>query len=210
MVYVAITASIAGSAVFPPLPSDGLLATSMSLAASGRLDLASVCAAAALGAVFGDLAAYGLGRLLRARPPARRAGASARRETALRWLRERERTWGPGLVVGGRFVPGGTMAVGVSAGLLRYPPGRYAAFSVLGSALWTVYGVAVGYLGRAAFPDNPWAGLGIAVATTCAVGAVAQGVRTCRRGACGPPEAVREPSRGADGDPRPRVTGGMP
>ncbi len=60
----------------------------------------------------------------------------------------------------GRFVPGGTTAVGVSAGLLAYPLRRFVLFAGLGALVWTAYGVALAFLGRAAFPGNTWAGDG--------------------------------------------------
>ncbi|MDI6100000.1 DedA family protein [Actinoplanes sp. NEAU-A12] len=171
--FVVIAASIAGSAVFPPLPSEGMLATAMSLAAAGRLPLAWVCVSTTAGAVLGDLAAYTLGRAL-SRPGHARAAGSARLRTALAWLHAREHTWGPGMIVTGRFVPGGTTAVGISAGLLRFPPRRYLLFSSIGAALWTGYGVAVGIVGNAVFPDNPLAGAAAAVGLALAIGAGVQ------------------------------------
>ncbi len=72
-----VTGSIAGSAVFPPLPSKSMLVTATSLAAAGRLDLAVVCLATATGAVLGDLAAYALGRSISGRARTR-ATRSAR------------------------------------------------------------------------------------------------------------------------------------
>ncbi|GGK39711.1 hypothetical protein GCM10010124_35450 [Pilimelia terevasa] len=176
--YVLIAVSIAGSAVFPPLPSEAMLVTAMGLAAAGELHLAAVCATCAGGAVLGDSAAYALGRTLTGR-----RGGTGRAASALRWLRERQPSWGPGLIVGGRFVPGGTMAVGISAGLLRYPLRRYLPYSALGALVWAVYGVGLGFLGHAFFPGRPWAGVALALAVSASVGLTAHLVhkrRKCR------------------------------
>jgi membrane-associated protein len=89
-------------------------------------------------------------------------------------LHAREHAWGPGLIVTGRFIPGGTTAVGISAGLLRYPLRRYLLFSAVGVALWTGYGIIVGIVGRAVFPDNAFASAAAAVGLALAVGAIVQ------------------------------------
>ncbi len=158
-----------------------MLATATSLAVAGELNLALVCLATTTGAVLGELAAYALGRSI-SRRTRHRAAQSARGAVALRWLEAPERSWGPGLIVVGRFVPGGTTAVGVSAGLLAYPLRRFLLFSALGALLWTGYGVTLAFLGRAAFPGNTWAGVALAVGVAVSAGAVIHAVRACRRG----------------------------
>jgi membrane-associated protein len=180
--YVLIAALIAGSAVFPPLPSEGALVTAMSLAAAGELDLAAVCATAASGAVLGDVTAYSVGRWLSGRVRAETA-RSTRGQAALRWLEAHERVWGAGLIVTGRFIPGGTTAVGISAGLLVYPLRRFVLFAALGAVLWTGYGVALGFFGAAVFPASTWAGVLLAIGIALGAGAVLAAVRTRRTGA---------------------------
>lgn len=150
----------------------------MGLAAAGELTL--VVAATLLGGWVGDLLTYTVGRLLSG-PARRRAEHAGRGQTALRWLEEREHTWGPGLITVSRFIPGGTMAVGISAGLLGYPFRRFIAFAALGAALWTGYGAGVAYIGSALFPNNLWASLTVAVIIALGVGAVAHRVTARRR-----------------------------
>lgn len=178
--YAVVTGSIAGSAVFPPLPSESMLATALSLAVAGELSLLLVCIATTTGSWLGDVAAYAVGRSI-SRQARRRAAGSARGEAALRWLEAREESWGPGLVVSGRFVPGGTTAVGVSAGLLAFPLRRFVLFAALGAVLWTAYGLALALLGAAAFPGNTWAGVLLAVGIAVSAGAVVHRVRSRRR-----------------------------
>ena len=178
--YVVVTGSIAGSAVFPPLPSESMLIAAMSLAVAGGLDLAVVGLVTTTGAVLGDSAAYALGRTL-SRRARERATRSPRAESALRWLQAHEGSWGPGLILVGRFIPGGTTAVGVSAGLLAYPFRRFLLFAVLGAVLWAGYGLALVLMGRAAFPDGPWAGAALSIGIALAAGALFHAVRTRAR-----------------------------
>lgn len=161
--YPVLTASIAGSAVLPPVPSESAMVAAMSLATAGKLNLILVCLASALGSALGDAVAYGFGRVVRHRAR-RRAERSKRGQAALRWMQSHGEGWGPGLIVAGRFIPGGTTAVGMSAGIIEYPFRRFVGFAAVGAALWTVYGVGLAYLGRTAFPGNMWASTALAVA----------------------------------------------
>jgi membrane-associated protein len=178
--YAVITGSIAGSAVFPPLPSESMLVAAAGLAVAGQLDLLGVAVATTVGALVGDLLAYALGRSISSVARGR-AARSARGRAALEWLDEHEASWGPGLVVLGRFVPGGTTAVGVAAGILPYPLRRFLLFAALGAVLWTGYGLGLALLGRAVFPSTTWAGVLLAVGIALGVGAALQTVRRRRR-----------------------------
>ena len=178
--YAVVFLSIAGSAVFPPLPSEAMLVAAMSLAAAGELNLVLVCMATASGAVLGDLAAYSLGRIINRRGR-RKAEQSARGAAALRWLEARERTWGPGLIVGGRFIPGGTTAVGIAAGLLSYPVRNFLLFATFGSLLWTSYGLVLARVGQGIFPGNPWAAVALTLGIALSVSAALHVARTFRR-----------------------------
>lgn len=172
LVYLLIAGSIAGSAVFPPLPSESMLITAMGLAAAGNLTVGWVAAAVILGGWAGDLLAYSVGRLL-SRPAHRAAAGEGRAQAALTWLEAREHTWGPGLIILSRFIPGGTTAVGLSAGLLTYPFRTFIGYAAVGAAVWTGYGALVAYVGNALFPQALWLSLTVAVATALAIGGVA-------------------------------------
>lgn len=180
--YLVIAAVITGSAVFPPLPSEGMLVTATGLALSSSLDPALVALATGSGALGGDLLAYTVGRASAARggiSPGSRVGR------AIEWMRRREDTWLPALVVAGRYVPGGTTVVGLSAGALRYPWPRFLTLALLGVATWVVYGFAIAAAGRAAAPGSPWLsvviGLSLVLLLSGAVHLV-QRVRRRRRG----------------------------
>ena len=169
--YGLVTLMIAGSAVFPPLPSEASMLTAFGLALDGELLLLPAAGASAAGSVGGDLLAYGVGRVAgHRRDDARRGDGRVAR--ALAWVEERDEQWGPGLVVGGRFVPGGTTAVGVTAGVVRFPFRRFVACSLIGATVWTAYGVGLAYLGRTVIPGSWWVGTLVAVAIGLALAGV--------------------------------------
>lgn len=180
LVYLLIAGCICGSAVFPPLPSDSLLVTAMGLAAAGELALWSVAGAVLIGGWVGDVLAYGVGRVL-SRPVRQATTRGGRAQAALQWIEAREDSWGPGLITVSRFIPGGTTAVGISAGVLTYPLRSFLVFAALGACLWTIYGAGVAYVGNALFPGNLWASLTLAVLIALAVGAIAHRVSGPRK-----------------------------
>ncbi len=154
---------ITGSAVFPPLPSEASMLTALSLAMEGELLLVPAAAAAAVGSVGGDLVAYAVGRVAGSRRDDAREG-DGRIARAIAWVDERDDQWGPGLVVGGRFVPGGTTAVGITAGVVRFPFRRFLTCSLIGAAVWTAYGLGLAYLGSTVIPGGWWVGTLVAIA----------------------------------------------
>ena len=81
-----------------------------------------------------------------------------------------------------RYRVGEQTAVGMSAGLLAYPIRRFVLFAGLGAVLWTAYGVALGFLGAAAFPGSTWAGVLLAVGIALGASGVLHALRRRRRG----------------------------
>jgi membrane protein DedA with SNARE-associated domain len=168
--YVVVAASITGSALLSPLPSETMMVSAMSLAIAGKMDIGIVVVAAALGSWFGDVLAYNVGRLLSGRTRTW-ATSSEKRRKALEWVEEREEEWGPALIMTGRFVPGGVTAVGLSAGVVEFPVRKFLAFAALGAVVWAAYGLGVAYIGGALFPGNVWAGAATGIAIALAVSA---------------------------------------
>lgn len=168
--YVVVAASITGSALLSPLPSETMMVSAMSLAIAGRMNIAVVVVAAALGSWCGDVLAYHVGRLLSGRTRTWAAGSEKRRK-ALAWVEEREESWGPALIMSGRFVPGGVTAVGLSAGVVGFPVGRFLVFAALGAVVWAAYGLGIAAIGGALFPGNVWAGAVTGVVIALAVSA---------------------------------------
>ena len=137
--------------VFPPIPSEIILALAGFVASRGDLDYVQVLVAATLGGYFGAVLLYGLGRLvgerrsIRAlsRPPARRRAR----------LREISRagctvTVGPAVFFG-RLVPGVRSLISLPAGATRMPFARFSVFTIAGTLIWNAVLVTLGLaLGR--------------------------------------------------------------
>ncbi|MEO9173912.1 MAG: DedA family protein [Gaiellales bacterium] len=150
-------------ALIPIVPSETSVITAGVVAAAGDLSLTLVIVGAAVGAFLGDNATYLIGRHYGERARARFfAGdkARARIDWAERQLVER----GGQLIAGGRFIPGGRTAIGLSAGLTHFSWRRYVIYDALAALGWALYASLLGYLGGQAFEDEPWKGLVLALA----------------------------------------------
>ncbi len=168
--YIIVGASITGSALLSPLPSETMMVSAMSLAIAGRMDIVIVVMASALGSWCGDVLAYHVGRLV-SRRTSTWATSSEKRRKALDWVEERQEDWGPALIMSGRFVPGGVTAVGLSAGVVQFPVRKFLVFAALGAVIWATYGLGIAYIGGALFPGNVWAGAATGIVIALAVSA---------------------------------------
>ncbi len=180
LAYLIITGSIAGSAVFPVLPSETMIFTAGAAAGAGVLQVPLVMVAGAVGSLLGDVLGYAIGRLVGERALGRFArGERGRR--SLSWAQRTLMRRGGPLVAAARFIPGGQTAVTVTAGTLGFPLGRFSVFAGIGAGVWGVYGALVGSLGAGAVRSGQWLGLVIAIALVLAVAGVAQVVRRRQR-----------------------------
>ena len=169
---LALTVVAAVDGFFPVVPSESLVVTAGVFAAAGDQSLALIIAAAALGAFTGDHVSYFVGRRAgdrltdRLRAGTRRFAAYAR---ARRILAERGGT----VIVVGRYVPGGRTAVTLTAGAVHHPLSSFTLFDGIAAASWATYAGLVGYLGGAAFEDEPlkgvFLGLGLALSAAGAI-----------------------------------------
>ncbi len=107
------------------------------LVAHGRLSFVAATLACFAGIVVGDLALYGIGRLLgRAglqRAPLKWWIKPEAVERGARWLEEK----GPVIVFATRFLPGTRLATYVGAGLVRAGFWRFAGWFTLAALVWT-------------------------------------------------------------------------
>jgi membrane-associated protein len=80
-----------------------------------------------------------------------------------------------------RYVPGGRTAVTLTAGAVHYPLSSFSLFDGIAATSWATYAALVGYVGGAAFEDEPLIGVlfGLGLAA-CVTGAGAL-VRRARR-----------------------------
>ncbi|WP_173092700.1 DedA family protein [Actinomadura verrucosospora] len=165
---------------FPVVPSESMVIAGGVYAASGSPDLALVVVSAAAGAFAGDHVAYLLGRgpggrlLRRARPGTRRHGALVRAADA---LAER----GGLVLVVARYVPGGRTAVTVTMGAVGFPVRRFSLFAGVAAVSWGLYGGLLGYVGGAAFEEDPVKGVAVGLGLALSVTGAVEGVRWARR-----------------------------
>lgn len=167
-------------ALLPVVPSEAAVITAGVVAATGHLSLPLVIAAAACGAFAGDNAAYLIGHHFGPRAEARYFRGEKGRKT-IRWAGRQLAERGGELILVARFIPGGRIAVTLSAGTVRYPWRRFAGFDVVAGIFWGSYGALLGFFGGRAFEQQPWAGLLLALGIAFAVtGAIELG-RACAR-----------------------------
>jgi membrane protein DedA with SNARE-associated domain len=174
--YLLIILLVAADAVFPLVPGELAVVSGGVLAASGRLNLPVLIAAAAVGAMAGDTLAYALGR------GAGRLGVGRllhqpRSRRALVWATGRLQRRAAPVLVAARFVPGGRTVTTLVAGFLRVPPRRFAQAVAVGGPMWAGYAVALGYLAGRAAADRPWVGILAAVTAVMLAGLAGEGIR---------------------------------
>lgn len=137
-IYVIVFAVCAIDAFFPPIPCGVVVVTLAAFSVTGHPSFAGLLAGAAGGAFVGDTIAYLLGRYLTGWVP--RKGTHARIERALA-------SWGGGMLVVARFVPGGRTVATVSAGSMRYPIRRFWLFTAVAAVAWGTWSTAIGFAG---------------------------------------------------------------
>ena len=165
----------------PVVPSETAVITAGVVAGAGDLSLPVVIVAAAAGAFAGDNTAYLIGRRYGDRATERFfRGEKAQRR--IQWADSQLHERGGELIVVARFIPGGRTVVTLTAGTLRYPWKRFAAFDVLAAFVWATYAALLGYIGGKAFEDAPWKGLLLALAIAFSVAGVNELVRRLRKG----------------------------
>lgn len=133
--YSVIFAAAAIENLFPPFPSDVVVAFGAFVAAQGPGTAAGSFLATWIGNVLGAMVVYALGRRYGAERLERRlAGKLAEsRDARLRAMFQR---YGMPAVFVSRFVPGVRAVVPAFAGALRLPPWRTAGMIAVASGLW--------------------------------------------------------------------------
>jgi membrane protein DedA with SNARE-associated domain len=177
--YPAIVALVAMDGLVPMVPGEGAVLTASILAADGHLSIALVLLAAFAGAVAGDSAAYGAGRLLGGRA-VRRVARTEKSRARVDWTRELIRRRGRSMIFIGRFIPGGRVAVTLASGSLGMSWRRFLGADVPAAGLWAVYVSALGFLGGNAFEHSLWKPLLLAAAVAALVTAAGEAYRRLR------------------------------
>jgi membrane protein DedA with SNARE-associated domain len=171
--YLAIFGFAAVDAFLPAVPSESLVITAGVFAATGEPNLALVVVAAALGAFAGDHVSFFGGRTVGTRA-LERVPAGTRRGAAIGWAREALAMRGGMILVVCRYVPGARTAVTLTAGSVRYPLRSFSFFDSIAAGSWALYSALVGFLGGAAFEDDPLKGLLLGLGLAAAVAALVE------------------------------------
>jgi membrane-associated protein len=190
--YLIVFAVAAIDAVFPAVPGETTLITAAALAASGRLSIAAVFVAGALGAAVGDNTAYLIGRV--SSRGVQRLTHRSRLHAAMQWAERELRARGATLVIVSRFIPGGRTATMLAAGVTRMPWRRFVLFDLAAAVIWSAYGTVLGVVGGVAFTDRPLLAVVVALSLAGVLTIAIEGVRRLRaRRSGGTPDAAPPP-----------------
>jgi membrane protein DedA with SNARE-associated domain len=186
--YFLIFFFVAGDAVIPIFPGETTLNTASVLASEGELDLVTVMAAGALGAIVGDTALYWIARsdIGGLSERADKLRSDERVEKAFEILGKRA----PLLLVFGRYVPGVRFVVNFTMGLTRMPYGSFLFWSTIGGTTWSVYTCLLAYSVGVAIDDYPLGSIIISGAITTALIGVIFWLDVRRRRAAQPDDAT--------------------
>jgi membrane protein DedA with SNARE-associated domain len=175
--YALILGVCAGDAVLPLFPSETVVIAGAVLASQGRLQIALVIVAAAVGAALGDNSAYALGRSGLRRVVHRLFG-SDKNQQRLNWARTQLQQRGAWIIIVARFIPGGRTATTYISGTLDMPwKRRFLPADTTAAIVWSLYSAGLGYFGGSAFEHNLWIPLLIATGASVLVAALGELVR---------------------------------
>ncbi|TDD22075.1 DedA family protein [Kribbella turkmenica] len=164
-------------AVFPVIPSEGLVVTAGMAAAAGHQNLLLVIVLAMLGSVIGETVCYFMGR---------GSGPALHR-----WMKRQERrqaiydkvsaalhSRGGLILMTVRYVPGARMVATLTAGATRYSFKKFFVFTFAGVTVAYTYVALLGYLGGDAFAHDSLKALGFSLSLAFLIGLV---IETSRR-----------------------------
>lgn len=161
---------------FPPIPSESLVVSLASLSvSSGSPSLLVLGGVAATAAIVGDNLAYMIGRgigtsRLRVLQRPRIVAALERARVGLRHR-------GAMVIVTGRFIPVGRVAINMAAGATGYPRRAFVGLSIVAGCLWAGYSLGIGVLAGQWVEDNPLLGTVIAIVGAMIIGWLIESVR---------------------------------
>ncbi|TCC10179.1 DedA family protein [Kribbella soli] len=170
-------AAAAIDAVFPVVPSEGMVITAGMAAAAGHQNLLLVITVAMAGSVIGESVCYFLGR---------GSGPALHR-----WMKRQERrqrlyekvsaalhSRGGLILMTVRYIPGARMVATLTAGATRYSFKKFIVFTIAGVTVAYTYVALLGYLGGDAFAHDQLKGLAFSLSLAAVIGLV---VETSRR-----------------------------
>ena len=174
-VYLLIAVAAALDSLVPIVPSETLLITAATFAATGQPHPAGLVLAAASGALLGDLAAHLVGRFA-----ATGVGRWRRWSRVAKLLDSAHSAFshrGGTVLIAGRFVPGGRSLATIGSGLLGFPIRGFLLWDGVGSLAWALYSTGIGLIGGTLFEDRPLLGVAVGIGIALAITGSAELVR---------------------------------
>lgn len=168
---VAVFALCLLDGVFPPFPAESIVISVTVVAVAGDLPmiyLVLLLVASTIGAICGDNISYGIGTKI---PIERlRIFRAGRGERALKKIRRQMARRGTLLIMTGRFIPGGRVAVNMTSGAVAYPWRRFLIVDAIAAFVWAAYLVGMGIAAANIIADYPLLAVTIGVAGGVLVG----------------------------------------
>ena len=180
LTYLVLFAAVGGDALVPLVPGEPMVIAASVLAGQGRLIIAAVVLAAALGAFAGDNVSYFLGRLF-GRRAARRISRGEKGARRLEWAERALERRGAAVLLVARFIPGGRTAATLAAGTLDMPWRRFALVDAVAAVLWALYASMLGYFGGATFSQSGWRPLALSLGIATALALAIEAYRRVQR-----------------------------
>ena len=180
--------------LLPLIPSEALVMGLTALSpAEGRPHLLTLGIVAALGAILGDNLAFFVGRTI-GLSRWRRPRMTAALDGARRAFDARPAT----VILTGRFVPVGRVAVYLTAGASGFPHRRFLPISILGGSVWAAYILGLGLLAGVWVEGNPLLGAAVGLGLSLILGAAAD--LTIRRQRARRGRVAVSPAQGGSAD----------
>ncbi|HEY0616139.1 MAG TPA: DedA family protein [Kribbella sp.] len=164
-------------AVFPVVPSEGLVVTAGMAAAAGHQNLLLVIVTAMVGSVIGECVCYLLGR---GSGPALRRWLIRKdaRQAMYERVSKALHTRGGLILMTVRYIPGARMVATLTAGATAYSFRKFLIFTIAGVTVAYTYVALLGYLGGDAFAHDSLKALGFSLGLAFGIGVV---IETTRR-----------------------------
>lgn len=172
LVLVVVAALTVIDSFFPPVPSESIIVALAAIAvSSNNPPLWALFLTAAGAAVIGDNIAYQLGRLLH---PGGERGAKflrgPRMTKTFTWAEQALERRGAMLILVGRHIPVGRVAINLTAGASGYPLRRFLPLTILAGLAWSAYAVVIGTVAGRWVKDQPLLAAAIAVVVALVLG----------------------------------------
>jgi membrane-associated protein len=191
--YLVVFAVVVIDGFFPPVPSETIVVVAAAVGVStGSPNPVVIVLVAAVGAAAGDNIAYWLGRRLGAErfrwmrhPRAATAFGRARAGLARRPA---------SVLLVARYIPGGRVAVNMTAGAVRVPYRRFWPLTLIAGSCWAAYSVLVGLLAGHWVAEQPLVGAMTGVVLALVLGVVIDRVAAAAARRRARPVVTRSPS----------------